>query len=394
MDETMKTGIETMDAKETEEMAEVAARLDAKRVAQEAEPIVTQDAPATRNEAAQTEAPQDDAQGTEQARPAGEVAAEKGKRRRAARQPIQLKKTIATVNDMVEMETPEDRRAKDIDEIRRAIKQERILTAKVDGVEPYDDDNARIIGHRNSLKVVFEAKDFFHFSNMAGIEDASNTVRQQRYLRKARQMTEASVVFIPLMLSIDEETGMPFVVGSRAMAMDVQRERHFLSEQADVEKGVRTTATVLSTGPAYAIVEALGVETTIGAAHLSAYEYIEDVSARLHNGDGIEVMVTDLSVDRQTGKIALRVSRTELERQTTPVETISSVRRGGVYSATVLLATDKMYKVVLNGFKVIGYVSRTANISDELLHPGDAVNMMVHGHDYEKGYVWGGCHKK
>lgn len=275
--------------------------------------------------------------------------AEAGKpaRRRAAREPVRLTKTIATANDMVEVETPEDRRAKDIDEIRRAIKQERILTAKVDGVEPFDGDNARIIGHRNSLKVVFEAKDFFHFSNMAGIEEASDAVRQQRYLRKARQMTEASVVFVPLLLSVDEETGMPFVVASRMMAMAVQREHHFLSERADIEKGVRTTATVISTGPAYAIVEALGVETTIGAAHLSAYEYIEDVSKCVRNGDGIEVMVTDFAVDRETGNISLRVSRAELERQLTPVETISSVRRGGVYSATVLLATEKMYKVVL-----------------------------------------------
>lgn len=207
-------------------------------------------------------------------------------------------------------------------------------------------------------------------------------------------MTEASVVFVPLLLSVDEETGMPFVVASRMMAMAVQREHHFLSERADIEKGVRTTATVISTGPAYAIVEALGVETTIGAAHLSAYEYIEDVSKCVRNGDGIEVMVTDFAVDRETGNISLRVSRAELERQLTPVETISSVRRGGVYSATVLLATEKMYKVVLNGFKIIGYISRSANISDEMLHPGDAVNMMVHGHDYEKGYVWGGCHKK
>lgn len=181
--------------------------------------------------------------------------AEAGKpaRRRALREPVRLKKTIATANDMVEVETPEDRRAKDIDEIRRAIKQERILTAKVDGVEPFDGDNARIIGHRNSLKVVFEAKDFFHFSNMAGIEEASDAVRQQRYLRKARQMTEASVVFVPLLLSVDEETGMPFVVASRMMAMAVQREHHFLGEHADIEKGVRTTATVISTGPAYLI---------------------------------------------------------------------------------------------------------------------------------------------
>lgn len=329
------------------------------------------------------------------AEPATEQAeAGKPARRRAAREPVRLKKTIATANDMVEVETPEDRRAKDIDEIRRAIKQERILTAKVDGVEPFGGDNARIIGHRNSLKVVFEAKDFFHFSNMAGIEEASDAVRQQRYLRKARQMTEASVVFVPLLLSVDEETGMPFVVASRMMAMAVQREHHFLGEHADIEKGVRTTATVISTGPAYAIVEALGVETTIGAAHLSAYEYIEDVSKCVRNGDGIEVMVTDFAVDRETGKISLRVSRAELERQLTPVETISSVRRGGVYSATVLLATEKMYKVVLNGFKILGYISRSANISDEMLHPGDAVNMMVHGHDYEKGYVWGGCHKK
>ena len=82
----------------------------------------------------------------------------------------------------------------------------------------------------------------------------------------------------------------------------------------------------------------------------------------MRNGDGIEVMVTDFAVDRETGKISLRVSRAELERQLTPVETISSVRRGGVYSATVLLATEKMYKVVLNGFKILGYISCSANI--------------------------------
>ena len=86
-------------------------------------------------------------------------------RRRTARETVRLKKTIATANDMVEVETPEDRRAKDIDEIRRAIKQERILTAKVDGVEPFDGDNARIIGHRNSLKrfpIPWQAQASFH----------------------------------------------------------------------------------------------------------------------------------------------------------------------------------------------------------------------------------------
>jgi len=305
-------------------------------------------------------------------------------------------RSIVSENDMVKALTPEDRRANDIEEVRRAIQQKNILAAEIHAVEPMGDDDAKIIAHRNSLKVIFDAgKDFFKYSyGMENLPTEDKKTRQTHLLRKARQMTEAVVTFVPLQLIVDEETGAPVVLASRARAMEIQRMRYFLGRKPVASVNDRCVASVLSVGPRYAIVEACGVETTLGNSQLSAFEYVEDCSEFVHNGDGVEVMISAMEVDKESGKIALRLSRAELERRTTPLESVKSIKEGGVYVATVLAVTERHYRLVIHGFKVVGYVSRAKNISSEVLKPGDTVNLMVYGQDLEHNCVWGACIKK
>ena len=71
---------------------------------------------------------------------------------------------IDNENDMIFAEMPEDRQAQDIDEIRRAIGQKRILSCRVHGAEPIGDNSAKIVARRNTLRVVFIAEDFFRFT--------------------------------------------------------------------------------------------------------------------------------------------------------------------------------------------------------------------------------------
>lgn len=308
---------------------------------------------------------------------------------------------IESENDMVFAEMPEDRRAQDIDEIRRAIGQKKILSCRVLGAEPIGDNSAKIVARRNTLRIVFIAEDFFRYSQMKGIENEDPRQCQIRYLRKARRMMEACVTFVPLAIDYEEVVNdrsgevehIPFVIASRADAMLQQRQRHFLGRNADVKVGTRTTASVLSNGPDYIIVEALGVETSIGSGALSAFEYIEDVGKKYRPGMGIAVAVEAVEVNAETGQIDLRLSHALLERMTNTVDNMSCINRGGTYSATVLSVHENYYNVVLNGFKVRGRIARASNISDEMLVRGDQVSMMVRGHDYEHGYVWGACHK-
>ena len=156
--------------------------------------------------------------------------------------------------------------------------------------------------------------------------------------------------------------------------MQIQRNRHFFGRNADVKNGSRAAASILSTGPDYVIAEALGVETSIGAAALSAYEYIDNVAEKYHVGDGIPVVVEDLHVDAENCAM-----------------NIHSLARGGAYGATVTSVNDRFYRLIVDSGNIQARVALTS--SDELLTRGDRVTLLVYGYDEKRNYVWGACHK-
>lgn len=298
-------------------------------------------------------------------------------------------------NDMLHVDMPEDRRARDLAEMRRCIADNkrgprRFLQGKVFGVRPVQNGSAMVEVSRGTLRVMIPAEDFFYFSLMKGIEENDATTRQHRYLRKAKLMNGAIINFCPYMEAKSEDGEVVFA-GSRQDAMQLQRNRHFFGRNADVQNGSRAIASILSSGPDYVIAEALGVETSIGAGALSAYEYIDDVSKKFHVGEGIPVVIEDLNVDNENGTVSMRMNRAILERRANPAMNIHSLARNGAYGATVTSVQDNYYRLIVDVGNIQARVARTA--SDELLTRGDRVTLLVYGHDDKRNYVWGACHK-
>lgn len=290
---------------------------------------------------------------------------------------------------------PEDRRARDLAEMRRCVADNkhgprRFLQGKVFGVRPVQNGSAVVEVSRGTLRVMIPAEDFFYFSLMKGIEENDATTRQRRYLRKAKLMNGAIINFCPYMEAKSEDGEVVFA-GSRQDAMQLQRNRHFFGRNADVQNGSRAIASILSSGPDYVIAEALGVETSIGAGALSAYEYIDDVSKKFHVGEGIPVVIEDLNVDNENGTVSMRMNRAILERRANPAMNIHSLARNGAYGATVTSVQDNYYRLIVDVGNIQARVARTA--SDELLTRGDRVTLLVYGYDDKRNYVWGACHK-
>ena len=298
-------------------------------------------------------------------------------------------------NDMLHVDMPEDRRARDLAEMRRCVADNkhgprRFLQGKVFGVRPVQNGSAVVEVIRGTLRVMIPAEDFFYFSLMKGIEENDATTRQRRYLRKAKLMNGAIINFCPYMEAKSEDGEVVFA-GSRQDAMQLQRNRHFFGRNADVQNGSRAIASILSSGPDYVIAEALGVETSIGAGALSAYEYIDDVSKKFHVGEGIPVVIEDLNVDNENGTVSMRMNRAILERRANPAMNIHSLARNGAYGATVTSVQDNYYRLIVDVGNIQARVARTA--SDELLTRGDRVTLLVYGYDDKRNYVWGACHK-
>ena len=298
-------------------------------------------------------------------------------------------------NDMLHVDMPEDRRARDLAEMRRCVADNkhgprRFLQGKVFGVRPVQNGSTVVEVSRGTLRVMIPAEDFFYFSLMKGIEENDATTRQRRYLRKAKLMNGAIINFCPYMEAKSEDGEVVFA-GSRQDAMQLQRNRHFFGRNADVQNGSRAIASILSSGPDYVIAEALGVETSIGAGALSAYEYIDDVSKKFHVGEGIPVVIEDLNVDNENGTVSLRMNRAILERRANPAMNIHSLARNGAYGATVTSVQDNYYRLIVDVGNIQARVARTA--SDELLTRGDRVTLLVYGYDDKRNYVWGACHK-
>lgn len=309
---------------------------------------------------------------------------------------------IDSGNDMIQAMSPEIVQAQDEDEMRRAIRQHHVLYGRVIGIEPMG-DSIKIVVRRKTMRVIFVPEDFFEMSVMKGMDETtSNQERVRRYTRKANRMLGAIVSFVPREVGYFEDTDnfgrtvkIPFVVASRAEALRQLQNRFFFhpTEQTRVAVNSATTASVLSAGPRYVIVEAFGVETSMGAGALSAYEFIEDAAKRYPIGSGIPVAVDSLNIDMEHHKVELHVSHATLERMEAKVETVNESMINARYLATIVSVTDRYYHAILNGMKIRGVVPKNANISNEMLSVGDQVSLLVRYINKEQNLVIGGCRK-
>ena len=341
---------------------------------------------------------EDPASSTEQENPETEESENDSE---ASPRPVLTGHYIDSGNDMIQAQSPDFVQKQDEDEIRRAIRQHRVLYARVIGIEPMG-DSIKIVARRNTMRIIFIPEDFFQYSLMKDMDGLSETEKVRRYTRKANRMLGAVISFVPREVGYFDDTDnhgrtvrIPFAVGSRADALRQLQNRFFFRppDQTRVTVGSSTTASVLSTGPRYVIVEAFGIETSMGTGALSAYEFIEDASKRFPVGSGIPVAVERLAVDTENRTVSIHVSHALLERMEAKVETVNDSMIGARYLATIVNVTDRFYHAILNGMKIRGAIPRNANISNEMLSVGDQVSLLVRYINKEQGLVIGGCHK-
>lgn len=296
-------------------------------------------------------------------------------------------------NDMVFADMPGVRQNAEIARMKQDIHRKNICYAAVKGVEVTRDEKILIILKRDTLRIVIPAEDFFHFSQLKDIDQASAEERFLRYRRKASHYFKGVVSFLPLGMGEDEETGVPFVVASRKQAMEKLQSRHFFSRNADVKVGSVAKASIVSSGPRYAIVECLGIESVIGSGALSAFSYIEDVSEEYKPGMGLMVAVESLEVDRAKRKIDISLSHALIERSEAKVETVSERMINGRYDATVVASNDKFYFVIIEGMKIRGIVPKDYYYGTGELVRNDSVAFLVTGINKERNMLIGRCIK-
>ena len=295
-------------------------------------------------------------------------------------------------NDMVTADMPGVRQNAEIQRMMQDIRRKNVCYAAVKGLE-VNGDQVRIILKRDTLRIVIPAEDFFHFSQLKDIEQASAEEKFLRYRRKASHYFKGVVSFMPLAMGEDEETGVPFVIASRQQAMEKLQRIHFFSRNADVKVGSVAKASIISSGPRYAIVECLGVESVIGSGALSAFSYIDDVSEEFKPGMGLMVAVESLNVDRAKHTIDIALSHSLIERSQAKVETVSERMINGRYDATVVGSNDKFYFVIIEGMKIRGIVPKDFFYGTGKLVRNDAVVFLVTGINKERNMLIGRCIK-
>lgn len=314
---------------------------------------------------------------------------------RASRAPKKIQLLDGVIddgNDMVTADMPGVRQNAEIQRMMQDIRRKNVCYAAVKGLE-INGDQVRIILKRDTLRIVIPAEDFFHFSQLKDIEQASAEEKFLRYRRKASHYFKGVVSFMPLAMGEDEETGVPFVIASRQQAMEKLQRIHFFSRNADVKVGSVAKASIISSGPRYAIVECLGVESVIGSGALSAFSYIDDVSEEFKPGMGLMVAVESLNVDRAKHTVDIALSHSLIERSQAKVETVSERMINGRYDATVVGSNDKFYFVIIEGMKIRGIVPKDFFYGTGELVRNDAVVFLVTGINKERNMLIGRCIK-
>jgi hypothetical protein len=309
--------------------------------------------------------------------------------------PKHVGKLLDDGNDMVEAVDPAEAQRREIVEMQKNIKAKTILHARVYGVEPAKDGKAvTIVAKHGTLRVVFDAVDFFAYSNMKDLDKDDQATRMQRYVRKGARMLNSIVSFIPVDMGKDA-AGCPFVIGGRAIAMEALQDKYFFGEKPLAEKGSRAKAVVLAAGPRYITVECLGVESVMGSGSLSAFEFLSDVSERYKPGDGLFVIIEKIEIDKENRTVDVRFSHSLLERMTADVPEVSENMKKSRYIATVLHETDKYFIVCLDGQKIRGIVPReyAKTTPGDPITVGCHVAMLVNNIDKDRNMVIGSCMK-
>lgn len=291
-------------------------------------------------------------------------------------------------NDLLDVEMPIDIRNEDLDLMNRAIKSGKILYGTV-VANSVSKGKVLVRLIWKTIPVTIPAEDFLAYSDMRGIDGASNDEVVKRYRQKASRMQKAVVSFIPKGVAYNEN-GVPIAVGSRKEAMEKAQNTYFFGRTPVAKVGAMAKASVVSAGPRYIYVECLGVEASIGTGELSAFEYIEDAGKKYPVGTGLSVSISALDIDRENHKVNVSFSRALLERATTPIEPVSDWMLHTRFAACVISENREYYIAILTGYKIRALIPKEFVIGTNIIFErGDNISFLCTGLDKKKNSLIG-----
>lgn len=274
--------------------------------------------------------------------------------------------------------------------------------------DPNDLESVRIYGvevMRNSatlgtLKLMFSSDDFTAYSNIErqeGETDSSLLRRQRQYTNHA-SLSKFQCVPVQIMQPEPDEfgrVGAPIVVCSRAFAMEQQQNKFFFGDEPLVKVGDAVPAYIMAANNNSVRVECMGLETRILRGQLTARNIVTDVSEYYKPGMAIEVVITELEIDKENRTVKLALSGVQREVQLGLVKNVkdfdlaSKPREVGI----VKLVTSSHYLIQLVSCGVIGIVARDAVKYRTPLAVDDRVYMEIFAVNEKYNRVIGQCVK-
>lgn len=218
--------------------------------------------------------------------------------------PDATKQTARPTNRVVtidgRMYDSRNRQADAFAEIRRDMRQNRILTGSMYSVESTPSGMPYAAVLYKDVRVIIPAGELIDLTPYEGMDDVRREINGI-----LNTMLGAEIDFIPK--GIDERNQL--VTGSRKEAMEQLRERFYIrptiAGQPLLLEGGLAEAKVISVSPKLVTAELFGVDTVIPAQELS-WSWVADAREVFHVGDRIVVRILEIRV--RDGGIDLKAS--------------------------------------------------------------------------------------
>lgn len=231
--------------------------------------------------------------------------------------------------------------------------------------------------------------------DLAPVEDYSREKKESLYKRYIISMIGSTVKFVVFQKPESISSSLRMAVGSRSAAMKIEQHDFYVKTnktsgkskmERAYEDGIIVKGRVVSTNKTSCFVEVYGKQVQITKGEMS-WRYVANVGDVVRNDDVVNVKITDLAVNHETGEIGMTASLKAAQE---------NVCRNNMKLYTEGTTTLGIVTGISNGYWIqVGDATTGIDIyckkinCMELPEQGDTVAVTIFSMDYEKGMTFG-----
>lgn len=278
--------------------------------------------------------------------------------------------------------------------LKKYFHEGRILESIIYAIEP--DREKGIINFITDFDSVnrIVIPDTLFFYKDAFRKDMKYADSHEQFKRKYNMsctMIGARVSFVIVQFQEQIEKGKTYynVVGSRVAASELMKDYYFFDDEGPrVQVGDMVSPRILSTSRVWVKTEVFGVECSMNMPMLSATHWIKDCTKEFKVGQKIDAIVTQVTIDRETRKVKLNLSRKYLTKKYTEKTDLSKIEIGTIIMGEVVYynAEKGIATAVLRG-DILCSIPMFRFIGGKRLYPGDQISAIIAEIHPKEGYV-------